>query len=488
MKKIVRKLFLSALMFVMAFNIITPVKAATSFSVSASAGSVGPNGTFTVYVSSNGEGRVTASASNGSITSASSIWYPEGKAFTVKANGSGTVSVTVTAVTLSDGKDEIVNASKTVNVNVVQPPKPKVETEAEKKARLEKEAAAKKEREEKEAAAKLEARKNTPMITNLSLVSNSERMKDSEVKNIKTEVSKFAYEVTLPRNVNEFKINTETIAKDVVVTKEEAYAFGENQDKLEIKLKTKQDEITQDYTITVNKYQDSKVTVTDNETVYDLLVDPVIDKKLKKLGIEKTIVDPKKDKEMFMYEYEGKKFTLVYDTEKTARWFFIDETNTLLDEFVLLIDENNIPRFIENVTFKEDTEVPTLMQNKYEEIEIQLPEVITSLDESVKFNNLIKGWKYDETSVVTHEFNNVVEQDEDVPETINETKTEVNELDLYNRVVIDQSGSIKTAVVVFDAVGSNSSVYAIVVTVLLVLVSIAFAIYVVMMQRKMKLL
>ena len=97
-----------------------PVYAA-GFSVSKSASSVAPGGTFTVSVSVSGEGRFNFSASNGSVSS-SSQWIAGSGSVSVKAGSSGTVTVSVTAadVSASDGETAI-TGSRSVSVAINAP-------------------------------------------------------------------------------------------------------------------------------------------------------------------------------------------------------------------------------------------------------------------------------------------------------------------------------------------------------------------------------
>jgi len=116
MKKI--KLFISTFLL---FLLILPLNVdAASFSMSASARQVSPNGKFTVRVGGDCIGRVNLSVSNGRL-STSSVWVEQGYVtVNVTAGSSGTVTVTATPTTgFSDADaNEYKPGSRSVTVNI----------------------------------------------------------------------------------------------------------------------------------------------------------------------------------------------------------------------------------------------------------------------------------------------------------------------------------------------------------------------------------
>lgn len=94
---------------------------AASFKMTASTSEVSPNGSFTVSVGGDCIGRVNLSVSNGTL-STSSVWVEQGyQTVSVKAGGSGTVTVTATpTVGFSDpDANEYKPGARTVKVTIV---------------------------------------------------------------------------------------------------------------------------------------------------------------------------------------------------------------------------------------------------------------------------------------------------------------------------------------------------------------------------------
>ena len=115
------KVILSSIAFLMTLSLLQLPVYAAGFSVSKSASSVAPGGTFTVSVSVSGEGRFNFSASNGTVSS-SSQWIAGSGSVSVKAGSSGTVTVSVTAsdVSANDG-ETVISGTHSVSVTINAP-------------------------------------------------------------------------------------------------------------------------------------------------------------------------------------------------------------------------------------------------------------------------------------------------------------------------------------------------------------------------------
>lgn len=115
------KVILSSIAFLMTISLLQLPVYAAGFSVSKSASSVAPGGTFTVSVSVSGEGRFNFSASNGTVSS-SSQWIAGSGSVSVKAGSSGTVTVSVTAsdVSANDG-ETVISGTHSVSVTINAP-------------------------------------------------------------------------------------------------------------------------------------------------------------------------------------------------------------------------------------------------------------------------------------------------------------------------------------------------------------------------------
>lgn len=102
------------------FLMICSAKAfAATISVKPSKTSVSPGESFTVSISSSGAtGKVSISASNGSV-SPSSLWLEPSGTVTIKAGSSGSIKINVTAVDMSDSSGNEVSPSGSATVSIV---------------------------------------------------------------------------------------------------------------------------------------------------------------------------------------------------------------------------------------------------------------------------------------------------------------------------------------------------------------------------------
>lgn len=103
---------------IVALNII--IVGAASFSVSRSASSVSPGGSFTVTISASGAGQFSVSASNGSVSS-SSVWVDGSASVTCTAGQSGTTTVTVTAIDATGYDESPITGSQSTSVSIKSP-------------------------------------------------------------------------------------------------------------------------------------------------------------------------------------------------------------------------------------------------------------------------------------------------------------------------------------------------------------------------------
>ena len=113
------------LLFFMVLFLIPIVKInAASFSVSASSKSVTVGSNVTIYVNgSDVTGRVNISSSNASVLSSSnnSLWIEPNGSITFNAKKTGSATITVSSLSLSDGAGNDVDlGSKSITINVVE--------------------------------------------------------------------------------------------------------------------------------------------------------------------------------------------------------------------------------------------------------------------------------------------------------------------------------------------------------------------------------
>lgn len=505
MKKIYKLLAILALILTIP---ITKVEAAGSITRASNA-AIYPGDTFTININTGVSDKVyyefNLKNSDSSVASGTTRYVsnsPESatKSITFTAKKVGTTRITVSDDnSLTYEKGSATNMSGNyIDIKVVEKPVTppsnsgsgatndttvKTETPEERKAREEREAAAKAQAEKEAAEKELENKKKTPLVGEISILSESDRLKGKEVVKLETEFENFKYSAKLPRSVDAFKLDLKPIADDVTLTYDAMYKLDEGHDKVEITVKAVQGEIEQTFNLTVNRHVESKVTLTQEDKNYSLLVDDLIDGKMKELGVTRNLFNKEKDDTFYYYEYEGVKFALVYDADKVARWVIMDDKGAFVEEVILIIDQNKKPRFIVDVPLDED--IPTLNGNRYEQTNLTLPKEILALDESMNFNDQVSAWVYDETGFITHEY--VPVENKDVA-TTEDSFVDVDQDSPYQLVYVGNDASVQTAFVAFDGVNNNMTTLVYVLSGLLVALALAFIIYWRTTSKKIKVL
>lgn len=470
MKNTTKKIVVVIIIILLSLTFI-PAQAATTFGVSSNVKTVKPGGTFTVNVSTNGEGRISAKVNKGgTLVSSSSFWYPEGKSFTVKAGQSGTVEVTVTAVDISDGTDNIIGASRTISVNISkgedntpnQPTSPPISRPDDKKPDKK---VPEKSPEEK-AKDELARRQLIPLIKEISYSSESERLKGEVLSKTPTSHDTFKYEYELPRNVDEFKLDLTPIAEDVKLTYDQMYKLDENHDKVEIKVTAVQDEITQEFQITVKRHVESDVKFEDGDASYNLIEDAILDAKLKEYGIEKITLEGEKGTSH--YKVDGINFVLTYDKDKKATWILVDETGKFLQEAYMTVDKDGKVHFLVDVELDAEDK-RTINSNKYERQEFVLPKGIVDFDSSIEFKNTVLAWNFEDKGIIAHRYKapvvapvtaNVEEKTDESTDVLDDVILDENNVSSpYDLVYVGHDGEVTKSFVVFDSSGSNAMKY-----------------------------
>lgn len=484
MKKIL-KLAVAMLLVITSLFGQNRVDAAAGVSISAPGTvNVGESVKITLSNDPSGKYALTGTLSvSGAASGALEIALPSSgsESITVKANNTGTIDIKFSgdsALTQPPFTPEKV--SRTATTNVVSPSSggnsrpndtgentgqynpdlPKGETEAEKAERLKREAEAKEKSEEEKKKAEAEKLEKTPLIESIGIVSESVRLKGENVLNVESKYDTFDYKITLPRNVDAFKLDLKPTSKDVKLTYDQMYKLDAGHDKVQVKVLAEKDEIKQEFTLSIHRYSDSDILLAAEGGEYHLLVDSMIDAKLEKLGIGKVLVDKKKS-DLYYYEYETIKFALTYDNDNIAHWFLSDDKGQLSTEVFVFLDSNDTPRFIVNSML---VDPGTLNENKYQEQAFKLSDDIVSLDESLQFNNKIMAWKYDDESMITHEL---------MPQSF----AEKADKPMYEMVYVNESGKIVTAFVNFDVVDQNMMYLAMILGAAFVLILIIFLVY-----------
>ncbi len=269
------------------------------------------------------------------------------------------------------------------NTGTYNPEMPKGETEAEKKAR------------------ELAERQKKPLIENISIISESTRLKGETLLEDNPSVSKFDYAFELPRGVDAFKLDLVPIADDVVLEYTQMYKLDAGHDKVEIVVRASQDEVEQEFKITVKKAPESKAVYTVGQGSYRFLNDELLDKVISKYGFEVVYFDEDVDKTDYYYQYGENKLVLVYGDNGEGKWLLIDGNRNVLNEVLIVVDgEDKVTLLIDKVLEEDDKR--TYGGRRYGPIVVLVDNDFYNLDYGLNFATDIKGWEHDLDSYFTH--------------------------------------------------------------------------------------
>ena len=400
------------LMVLFIFTSTLTVNAAPSISLGGpSTVNVGDNVTITINHDDNHSftGKLTISgAASGSLDYASG---PGANSITVKATKSGNITASFSgrAADLVNFKPVNVSASKTIKVVERQSssgsgsnnsPTPSIPDRTPDMSPHAPEAP-KKETEEEIKARELESRKKIPLIRNVKISSESNRLKGEVVSELNTEGSKFDYNFTLPRGVDAFKLDLTPLNDKVKLDYKQMYKLDAGHDKVDIIVKATDGEISQEFKFQVKKSAESKVAYSFGDKKYTLFNDEILNRNLKEYGFEYKKIENAKDAFDHYFEFNGNRFVLVVDDENNAKWLMIDEKKSVIDEVFIVSDKDkNVTVLVNEVLDEEDDR--TYGGNRYEKLEVSLAKDFTDFGFDFVFNNEVYGWINDDNSLFTH--------------------------------------------------------------------------------------
>ena len=257
------------------------------------------------------------------------------------------------------------------------------------------------ESEEERKARELEERKKVPLIKNVKISSESNRLKGEVVSELNTEDSKFEYGFTLPRGVDAFKLDLTPLNDKVKLDYKQMYKLDAGHDKVDIIVKATDGEISQEFKFQVKKSAESKVAYSFGDRKYTLFNDEILNKNLKEYGFEYKKIENAKDAFDHYFEFNGNRFVLVVDDENNAKWLMIDEKKNVIDEVFIVSDKDkNVTVLVNEVLDEEDDR--TYGGNRYEKLEVSLAKDFTDFGFDFVFNNEVYGWINDDNSLFTH--------------------------------------------------------------------------------------
>lgn len=327
------------------------------------------SGSKTFQTTINSPGKYTFS-----VTTAGSMGYDSEEYLTA------TASAQITVVEKSSSGSDNTGGGNTGTYN---PEMPKGETEAEKKAR------------------ELAERQKKPLIENISIISESTRLKGETLLEDKPSENKFDYAFELPRGVDAFKLDLVPIADDVVLEYTQMYKLDAGHDKVEIVVRASQDEVEQEFKITVKKAPESKAVYTVGQGSYRFLNDELLDKVISKYGFEVVYFDEDVDKTDYYYQYGENKLVLVYGDNGEGKWLLIDGNRNVLNEVLIVVDgEDKVTLLVDKVLEEDDKR--TYGGRRYGPIVVPVDNDFYNLDYGLNFATDIKGWEHDLDSYFTH--------------------------------------------------------------------------------------
>lgn len=281
----------------------------------------------------------------------------------------------------------------------------------------------------------LEKRMKTPLIKEIDVISNSERLKGKSLLSFKPESQKFEYSGDLPRNIDKINLKINTIKDDVKLDYPQNITIDKGKDSVEFVIKATQDKLVQEFKIELKTPEKSSFQIKDGTRKLELLVDPYLDTAMEELGFEKGFINKEEPSKGFYYTMDKNNYIIAADEENNGYVYLLDEKNNPVQEVFLVSNKDNKVSMLVNKTLEEGDE-RLLNENSYNEHEITISKLLTDIDPTIQFNNKINGWLYDEEAIITH---GLVSNDE----------TEL--------VYMDSLSNVKSAFVKFDEVEEIST-------------------------------
>ncbi len=389
--------------------IILPINVyAASISSSINKTSIEVGGTAVITVSvSDSKGMLQLKVSNSPNVKVSDkdIVSMENKV-QIKVTGvsAGKGSVTISGFGAVDAENRL-NINKTYNITVsnksTSKPKPPTSKPSTPKApQLDNTEQEKKTVEELEKE-ELAQRMKTPLIKEIDIISNSQRLKGKSILSIKPESQKFEYSGELPGNIDNISLKISTIKDDVELEYQPNITIEKDKDSIEFVIKATQDKLVQEFKITLKKPEKSNFQIKEGNKALELIVDPYMDKAMEELGFEKVFINEEDPALGFYFSLDKKNYIIAADKENNGYIYLLDEKNNPVKEVFLVSNKDKKVFMLVNEVLGENDK-RLLKGNPYEEQEITISKLLTDSDPTIKFNNKINGWVYDEDAIITH--------------------------------------------------------------------------------------
>ena len=179
---------------------------------------------------------------------------------------------------------------------------------------------------EKEALAKV------PLFNEISITSQSDKLKDEVIKSITIEEGVVEYEYSLPRKVNKVSIAIPE-TEGVTLTYDKEVSFGEDEESKVVSIKAVKEDIEQSYTIKINQDITPDVSKEVNGKNLTVHQDERVSEYFKTLGFETVL--PEDATVGNVFENENVKFQLLVNENNEGKYYQLDEAYSIQGEVQL---------------------------------------------------------------------------------------------------------------------------------------------------------
>ena len=403
-----KKLLYSLFVFVVFIATTTPISANASVSISGPS-SVSPGESFTVSLNNNNDnysitGTMSASGS-GSGSTDIALSQKGSQSLTIKAGSSGSITVkfsgqsalngppftkgstgtskTITIVSSSGGSNSGGSSSGgSSSGGSYNPYLPKGESEAEKVARLEREAKEKAEREQK-----------TPLIGGFEVISNDTKLNGKVLGKIETKFESFEYESMLPLFVNKVTLKATGVKEGAKVTLEANHDV--NDKPISVKVQASLGDVKQEFTINL-KPSDKKLFKYENEGV--VYHDEAVDKVMASFGFKPEAI--KIDGvDSSVYVKGSLKLQLIMNDAKQLMFYRLDEGLKVESKGYFLAAEGGSV-YVTADAATSDLAKETLRGKGYQKVTLDVVPYFESIDSALVYQPTFYGWEFEEGYVV----------------------------------------------------------------------------------------
>ena len=335
-------------------------------------------------------------------SSSNTFLIEDGATIKIKANSVGVSVITFVGVGDELLTGESFNVNQTIKIEVVEnkpttPNKPstpnvpsKDNTEEEKKKPQMTEEQ-KKAAEEEKRKNELEAQKRIPLIKEVSIVSDSEKLNGEVLTKIALTDNTFSYSYSVPRRINSLKLSVPEV-EGVTLKYDSNVTLAEDQEETNVVISATKGEISQEFTIVLKQDLSEEVTRTFSGIEHKVYKDELVDKYLSTLALSKEDTET----QGHYYAIGDNAVQLLVDEENNAGFFLLDESKEIVEE-VALVENTETSVLIAKQS--KDTEERTISGIKQTLNENEKVVTLEDIDSSLVMSKNLQSWELEEGSV-----------------------------------------------------------------------------------------